>query len=89
MRGPRVGGNAGTETIIIGAGTLGLLLEAIAHGYETFHPAPILVAAATRTSSDRQGDRRNRADRTLHRHDPFQVGVDGRLLSRSHLAVTS
>jgi threonine dehydrogenase-like Zn-dependent dehydrogenase len=41
-----VGGNSDTETVIIGAGTLGLLtLAAIAHGYDPDHPTPILVAA--------------------------------------------
>jgi threonine dehydrogenase-like Zn-dependent dehydrogenase len=41
-----VDGNANTDTIVIGAGTLGLLtVAAIAHDYEPDHPTPILVAA--------------------------------------------
>lgn len=83
-----VGGNASTETIIIGAGTLGLLtLAAIAHGYETFHPAPILVAARY---PHQQAIARAIAATARIEHftvtTPSKLASMARLLSRSHLA---
>ena len=83
-----VGGNANTGTIIIGAGTLGLLtLAAIAHDYEPVHPAPILVAARyphQQTSA--------KAIAAVGRIEQFTVTTPSklasmaRLLSGSHLA---
>jgi threonine dehydrogenase-like Zn-dependent dehydrogenase len=83
-----VGGDANTETIIIGAGTLGLLtLAAIAHDYQPVHPAPVLVAA--RYPHQQSIARSIAAAARIEQFtvaSPSKLASIARLLSGSHLA---